>query len=170
MSETSESYQAGDEQRERWPRLTSEYRGYIERTATAAIGGVVAVQHISRLLDEIDALADDLKNAHGDIEAGLVMLAEQQEAARSIMWMAEQYAEGGGSQGPEMADYLAAKETLDAVPDQCGREILAAGNAMADVCRSHAAAWGGLVDGNSLRSAVKRWIAAMHTGYGADDE
>lgn len=30
------------------------------------------------------------------------------EAARSILWMAQAYAEGGGSAGPEMREFLAA--------------------------------------------------------------
>lgn len=33
-------------------------------------------------------------------------------AARSILWMAEKYAEGGGSNGPEMQDYRAAAEII----------------------------------------------------------
>ena len=34
--------------------------------------------------------------------------ARLQGAARSILWMAERYAEGGGRGGPEMRDYEAA--------------------------------------------------------------
>lgn len=38
--------------------------------------------------------------------------ARLQEAARSILWMARAYAEGGGRGGPEMRDYEAAAEVL----------------------------------------------------------
>lgn len=34
------------------------------------------------------------------------------DAARSILWMARAYAEGGGSNGPEMQDYEAAVEII----------------------------------------------------------
>ena len=34
------------------------------------------------------------------------------EAAKSILWMAEKYAEGGGSRGPEMRDYQAAIDII----------------------------------------------------------
>lgn len=35
-----------------------------------------------------------------------------QQAARSILWMAREYAEGGGRGGPEMQDYEAAAEII----------------------------------------------------------
>lgn len=36
------------------------------------------------------------------------------EAAQGILWMAEAYAQGGGSHGPEMADYDVAAVALSA--------------------------------------------------------
>jgi hypothetical protein len=41
-------------------------------------------------------------------------LAAALRAASSILWMAEKYAEAGGSRGPEMRDYTEAAETVEA--------------------------------------------------------
>ena len=41
-------------------------------------------------------------------------LKEALEAADSILWMAERYAESGGSRGPEMRDFLAANKVIQA--------------------------------------------------------
>lgn len=38
-------------------------------------------------------------------EAENKQLREALDAAASVMWMAEKYAEGGGSDGPEMQDF-----------------------------------------------------------------
>lgn len=40
-------------------------------------------------------------------------VAEIRAAAQSILWMAKEYAEAGGSRGPEMRDYLAAKKVIN---------------------------------------------------------
>lgn len=39
-------------------------------------------------------------------------IEELRSAARSILWMAALYAEGGGSNGPEMRDYLEAEAII----------------------------------------------------------
>lgn len=46
-----------------------------------------------------------LKRA-GDLERKL-------EAAKSVMWMAETYAEPGGMNGPDMCEFWAAKDIFD---------------------------------------------------------
>lgn len=45
-------------------------------------------------------------------------LREQFEAAFSLLWMAENYAEGGGSRGPEMRDYREAMATITGEPQE----------------------------------------------------
>lgn len=47
---------------------------------------------------------DDIRTMLAEIDA----LRAQVDAARSILWMAQAYAEGGGSNGPEMRELLAA--------------------------------------------------------------
>ena len=41
-------------------------------------------------------------------------LVEAVKLADSILWMAEKYAEGGGSNGPEMQDYRPAEQAIRA--------------------------------------------------------
>jgi uncharacterized coiled-coil DUF342 family protein len=48
------------------------------------------------------------------MEAGAKETDRLREAARSILWMAKEYAEAGGRGGPEMRDYEAAAEIIDA--------------------------------------------------------
>lgn len=64
---------------------------------------------------------------------------------------------------PDGAEFTLLKfcNLLDRPADQRGREIIAAGTEMAEVCRAHAAVWGRLVDGAALRAAVERWEAAV---------
>jgi chromosome segregation ATPase len=80
----------------------------------------------SRLEEEIERLTAELETAESvaqmaahDRDEALENLthAEQeyerlQTATRSILWMAEAYAEGGGSGGPEMRDYQIAAEII----------------------------------------------------------
>lgn len=46
--------------------------------------------------------------------------ARLQQAARSILWMAREYAEGGGRGGPEMRDYEAAAAIIEDDEDDEG--------------------------------------------------
>lgn len=55
---------------------------------------------------ELEALNADLHVLVGVHEERQAELEAQVEAAKSIMWMAEKYAEAGGSRGHEMRDYL----------------------------------------------------------------
>lgn len=64
---------------ERWPRLTPERRGYIERMTVAEMSPIVAVQHISQLLDEVDALTEERDAA---LAAGAV---EHEKALRTLL-------------------------------------------------------------------------------------
>jgi hypothetical protein len=47
-----------------------------------------------------------------DLQARLDAAENAIEALRSILWMAERYAEGGGSHGIEMEDYRTAADKL----------------------------------------------------------
>lgn len=58
-------------------------------------------QHVQRQA-AVDAVERDLT---AEIE-------QLRSAAKSILWMAREYAEGGGSNGPEMQDYRAAAEII----------------------------------------------------------
>lgn len=40
-------------------------------------------------------------------------LERELNAAKSLLWMAEKYAEAGGSNGPEMREYRAAMEIIN---------------------------------------------------------
>lgn len=40
-------------------------------------------------------------------------------AAKSVLWMAERYADAGGSAGPEMRDFCAVKDALAALGEGC---------------------------------------------------
>lgn len=40
-------------------------------------------------------------------------IERQLSAAKSVLWMAEKYAEAGGSNGPEMREYKAVMKVLD---------------------------------------------------------
>jgi hypothetical protein len=80
-------------------RITPEDREMIRRRPDVARGGYayVPADLILSLLDDADEL-DAAKEALG--------------AAEGIMWMAENYAEAGGSGGIEMEDFRAAREVM----------------------------------------------------------
>lgn len=70
------------EERERWPRLTPERKGYIERMTMREVSPIVAMQHIGQLLDEVDALAAALAAAEArsaELEGALTGLGEEYE-------------------------------------------------------------------------------------------
>src|ERR1051325_1344383 len=54
------------------------------------------------------------RNSHATLQEENRVLREALEAADSILWMAKEYAEGGGSRGPEMRDYTEAEEKVAA--------------------------------------------------------
>lgn len=51
---------------------------------------------------------DALRATNATLAERVRNLEEALNAADSVMWMAERYAEGGGANGPEMRDYLSA--------------------------------------------------------------
>lgn len=66
-------------------------------------------------------------NAHAANIARIAELEKALDAAKSILWMAEKYAEGGGSHSGEMRDYLEATEKIDAA-DGDARRLLDKGD------------------------------------------
>jgi hypothetical protein len=66
----------------------------------------------------LEILRDALARAEGKIDS---LIAERNAAlkalrtADSILWMAERYADSGGSNGPEMRDYKEVQAQVDAV-------------------------------------------------------
>ena len=46
-------------------------------------------------------------------EAIITALEKKLQAAKSILWMAERYAEGGGSNGPEIREYEEAIKIIE---------------------------------------------------------
>jgi len=66
---------------------------------------------LDRMIEFAEAYRAVTSGAAPDAEL-VSVLTQGIVAARSIMWMAKEYAEAGGSHGPEMRDYTDAEEKL----------------------------------------------------------
>lgn len=80
-------------------------------------GGSLDGKWVAMLVDEIEHYSGEkarLTSLLAERDAEVKGLREALEAANGVMWMAEAYAEGGGSRGPEMRDYREAEELVSA--------------------------------------------------------
>jgi hypothetical protein len=67
---------------------------------------------LAGMLAEADSARLDAEQRAADLQARLEAAEDAINVLRSILWMAERYAEGGGSHGIEMEDYRAAVDKL----------------------------------------------------------
>jgi hypothetical protein len=81
-------------------------------------------------------MTDTTKGLVAGQKALAAALAAQRKAIDGILWMAERYAEGGGSRGQEMEDYRAAVAVFEASPTALGERILERLRLAEDVCKT----------------------------------
>lgn len=77
--------------------------------------------------DAYPRLVADLATANARADGYALFVQELQAAWDGIKWMAEKYAEAGGSRSIEMEDYEAADAILAADPEVRAAELLANG-------------------------------------------
>jgi hypothetical protein len=78
-----------------------EFRDELLASKQRVYGNAEAIPMSTPLIDEAARLFDEMARESGSVE-GLVTALR---AAESILWMAERYADAGGTHGIEMSEY-----------------------------------------------------------------
>lgn len=86
---------------------------YVEGLVISSASAVAVVQELLAALDAVAAELEGTRQENFGLAADLATADATVEALAGVLWMAQEYAQGSGSRGPEMRDFEEAQGALD---------------------------------------------------------